>query len=148
LLGTQFRLSRLTCFTYTCIFMYLIFLFNTIFVHCAGAVCCTILKTRKLNQSSFVVLRRYNSVSVCSYIHLLSTTPTIIIISSLKCATVLLCHIFDDGLKMNKKCARCEKIVYPIEELKCLDKVHLFHTQQPTTCCSSTKSCIHISVQT
>lgn len=24
---------------------------------------------------------------------------------------------------MNKKCARCEKIVYPTEELKCLDKV-------------------------
>ncbi|XP_047103005.1 LIM and SH3 domain protein Lasp isoform X1 [Schistocerca piceifrons] len=24
---------------------------------------------------------------------------------------------------MNKKCARCEKTVYPIEELKCLDKV-------------------------
>lgn len=27
---------------------------------------------------------------------------------------------------MNKKCARCEKTVYPIEELKCLDKVN-FH---------------------
>lgn len=24
---------------------------------------------------------------------------------------------------MNKTCARCEKTVYPIEELKCLDKV-------------------------
>nr|CAD7424795.1 unnamed protein product [Timema monikensis] len=24
---------------------------------------------------------------------------------------------------MNKKCARCEKTVYPIEELKCLDKI-------------------------
>jgi hypothetical protein len=24
---------------------------------------------------------------------------------------------------MSKKCARCEKTVYPIEELKCLDKV-------------------------
>lgn len=24
---------------------------------------------------------------------------------------------------MNKSCARCSKIVYPIEELKCLDKV-------------------------
>lgn len=28
---------------------------------------------------------------------------------------------------MNKKCARCDKIVYPIEELKCLDK--LWHRQ-------------------
>lgn len=28
---------------------------------------------------------------------------------------------------MNKNCARCNKIVYPIEELKCLDKVcHVF----------------------
>jgi len=26
---------------------------------------------------------------------------------------------------MNKKCARCDKTVYPIEELKCLDKVRL-----------------------
>lgn len=26
---------------------------------------------------------------------------------------------------MNKKCARCDKIVYPIEELKCLDKVFI-----------------------
>lgn len=25
--------------------------------------------------------------------------------------------------KMNKNCARCNKVVYPIEELKCLDKV-------------------------
>lgn len=25
--------------------------------------------------------------------------------------------------KMNKTCARCQKVVYPIEELKCLDKV-------------------------
>jgi hypothetical protein len=24
---------------------------------------------------------------------------------------------------MNKNCARCLKVVYPIEELKCLDKV-------------------------
>lgn len=24
---------------------------------------------------------------------------------------------------MNKTCARCQKVVYPIEELKCLDKV-------------------------
>ncbi len=24
---------------------------------------------------------------------------------------------------MSKKCARCEKTVYPTEELKCLDKV-------------------------
>ncbi|KDR21409.1 LIM and SH3 domain protein Lasp [Zootermopsis nevadensis] len=24
---------------------------------------------------------------------------------------------------MSKKCARCEKTVYPIEELKCLDKI-------------------------
>lgn len=24
---------------------------------------------------------------------------------------------------MSKKCAKCEKTVYPIEELKCLDKV-------------------------
>lgn len=24
---------------------------------------------------------------------------------------------------MNKKCAKCEKTVYPTEELKCLDKV-------------------------
>ncbi|XP_037934438.1 LIM and SH3 domain protein Lasp-like [Teleopsis dalmanni] len=23
---------------------------------------------------------------------------------------------------MNKTCARCQKVVYPIEELKCLDK--------------------------
>ncbi|ETN60664.1 hypothetical protein AND_007705 [Anopheles darlingi] len=23
---------------------------------------------------------------------------------------------------MNKSCARCQKVVYPIEELKCLDK--------------------------
>lgn len=28
-----------------------------------------------------------------------------------------------DGSKMNKTCARCQKVVYPIEELKCLDKV-------------------------
>lgn len=27
---------------------------------------------------------------------------------------------------MNKVCARCEKTVYPIEELKCLDKVTSF----------------------
>nr|CAD7578935.1 unnamed protein product [Timema californicum] len=26
-------------------------------------------------------------------------------------------------IRMNKKCARCEKTVYPIEELKCLDKI-------------------------
>lgn len=25
---------------------------------------------------------------------------------------------------MNKNCARCTKVVYPIEEFKCLDKVH------------------------
>lgn len=27
---------------------------------------------------------------------------------------------------MNKTCARCNKVVYPIEELKCLDKVCVF----------------------
>lgn len=27
-------------------------------------------------------------------------------------------------LNMNKNCSRCNKIVYPIEELKCLDKVN------------------------
>lgn len=27
--------------------------------------------------------------------------------------------------KMNKSCARCSKVVYPIEELKCLDKVNI-----------------------
>lgn len=26
---------------------------------------------------------------------------------------------------MSKSCARCEKTVYPIEELKCLDKVRI-----------------------
>ena len=26
-------------------------------------------------------------------------------------------------LKMNKKCAKCEKTVYPVEELKCLEKI-------------------------
>jgi hypothetical protein len=26
----------------------------------------------------------------------------------------------------NKKCGRCEKIVYPTEEIKCLDKVNSF----------------------
>ncbi|XP_022160078.1 LIM and SH3 domain protein F42H10.3 isoform X2 [Myzus persicae] len=35
---------------------------------------------------------------------------------------------------MNKKCARCEKIVYPIEELKCLDKA--WHKQ-----CFKCQSC-------
>ncbi|XKL65828.1 hypothetical protein PGB90_009248 [Kerria lacca] len=35
---------------------------------------------------------------------------------------------------MNKKCARCEKTVYPIEELKCLDK--LWHKQ-----CFKCQSC-------
>lgn len=29
---------------------------------------------------------------------------------------------------MNKTCARCEKTVYPTEELKCLDKVNLLYT--------------------
>ena len=36
---------------------------------------------------------------------------------------------FSDSLtvtaKMNKKCAKCGKTVYPTEELKCLDKVSL-----------------------
>ncbi len=26
----------------------------------------------------------------------------------------------------NKKCGKCEKIVYPAEEIKCLDKVSCF----------------------
>lgn len=29
----------------------------------------------------------------------------------------------EKSIKMNKSCARCSKVVYPIEELKCLDKV-------------------------
>ena len=29
---------------------------------------------------------------------------------------------------MSKQCARCEKTVYPLEELKCLDKVRLLFT--------------------
>ena len=28
-----------------------------------------------------------------------------------------------DGANMSKKCAKCEKTVYPTEELKCLEKV-------------------------
>lgn len=27
----------------------------------------------------------------------------------------------------NKKCGKCEKIVYPAEEIKCLDKVSGIH---------------------
>lgn len=30
-----------------------------------------------------------------------------------------------NGIIMNKSCARCSKVVYPIEELKCLDKVRV-----------------------
>lgn len=36
--------------------------------------------------------------------------------------------------KMNKTCARCEKTVYPIEELKCLDKVGVMNLHTYCLC--------------
>lgn len=37
---------------------------------------------------------------------------------------------------MSKSCAKCEKTVYPLEELKCLDKVcpHKIHKVLPKSC--------------
>lgn len=39
------------------------------------------------------------------------------------CAVVFLVSVCEKTFSMNKTCARCEKTVYPTEELKCLDKV-------------------------
>lgn len=41
--------------------------------------------------------------------------------NSLHCADIVSRHRLN--IIMNKSCARCSKVVYPIEELKCLDKV-------------------------
>lgn len=35
---------------------------------------------------------------------------------------------------MNKRCARCDKTVYPTEELKCLDKVIDLPKKKPQMC--------------
>jgi hypothetical protein len=43
---------------------------------------------------------------------------------------------FVAAVTMSKKCAKCEKTVYPTEELKCLDKVGGFWIMASVVCCS------------
>lgn len=72
---------------------------------------------QKKNHNTHQILKKLQYKIEC--------TP-IINISNTFCHSVLLYWKEVKIKKMNKSCARCSKTVYPIEELKCLDKVSLF----------------------